>query len=95
MKKWHKQMHIIFNDEDYYNDLLTDIDEWCEEHSIPTSKIIIGVDENNVDDITYFVITVSEPLFGYLMWEEFDMTEKYGREGWNQYIESNYNCETA
>jgi hypothetical protein len=29
------------------------------------------------------------------MWKEFDMTEKYGREGWNRWVESNYNCETA
>ena len=88
-------MHIIFNDEDYYDELIHDLTDWCEEHSIPTAKIIVGMDENNVDDITYFVITVNEPLFSFLMWREFDMSEKYGHNGWNGYIESNYNCETA
>ena len=88
-------MDIIFNDEDYYNELIWDIREWCEVHGIPEDKVIIGVKEDNVDGVDYFVITVSEPLFGYLMWKEFDMTEKYGREGWNGWIESNYNCETA
>jgi len=90
-----KKMHIIFNDEDYYDELIDDLTDWCEWQSIPTSKVILGVDENNVDGITYFVITVSEPRFSYLMWKEFDMTEKYGREGWNRHIESTYNCETA
>ena len=88
-------MDIIFNDEDYYNSLIWDTDEWSQEHEVPRAKTIIGVDENNVDGITYFVITVSEPRFTYLMWKEFDMTEKYGRDGWNRHIESTYNCETA
>ena len=88
-------MDIIFNDEDYYNELIWDIREWCEVHGIPEDKIIIGVKEDNVDGVDYFVITVNESLFSYLMWREFDMTEKYGREGWNGWVESNYNCETA
>ena len=88
-------MHIIFNDEDYYDELIRDIGEWCDEHDIPHNKIVISMKEDNVDNITYFVITVNEPLFSYLMFRELDMTEKYGREGWNRYIESNYNCETA
>ena len=79
------KMHIIFNDEGYYDELLDDLTDWCEWQSIPTSKVIIGVDENNVDGVDYFVITVNEgPVFSYLMWREFDMTEKYGSEGWNQ-----------
>ena len=88
-------MHIIFNDEDYYDEFVSDLTDWCEWQSIPTAKVIIGMDENNVDGITYLVITVNETRFSYLMWREFDMTEKYGRDGWNRYIESTYNCETA
>jgi len=88
-------MDIIFNDEDYYDELIDDLTDWCGWQSISTSKVIIGVGENNVDGITYFVITVNESLFGYLMWKEFDITEKYGRGGWNRWLESNYNCETA
>jgi len=88
-------MHIIFNDIHYYDDLSGDIAYWCETHGIPEDKIVTGVDENNVDGVTYFVITVNESLFGYLMYKEFDMTEKYGRDGWNHHIESDYNCETA
>ena len=89
------KMHIIFNDEDYYDELVSDITDWCEWQSIPTTKVILDMDENNVDGVTYLVITVNETRFSYLMWREFNMTEKYGREGWNRYIESNYNCETA
>ena len=88
-------MDIIFNDENYYNELIDDLTDWGEWQSIPISKIIIGVKEDNVDGIDYYVITVNETLFSYLMWREFDMTKQYGREGWNRYIESNYNCETA
>ena len=88
-------MHIIFNDEDYYDELVSDLTDWCEWQSIPTTKVILDMDENNVDGVTYLVITVNETRFSYLMWREFNMTEKYGREGWNRYIESNYNCETA
>ena len=88
-------MDIIFNDEDYYNSLIWDTDEWSQEHEVPRAKTIIGVDENNVDGITYFVITVNETIFSYLMWKEFDMTEKYGRDGWNRWFESTYSCETA
>ena len=88
-------MDIIFNDEDYYDELIDDLTDWCEWQSIPTSKVIIGVDENSVDGVDYFVITVNEGVFSYLMWKEFDMTEKYGRDGWNRHIESTYNCETA
>ena len=90
-----KTIDIIFNDEGYSDEFVSDLTFWCKEHDIPTSKIIIGTDENNIDDIDYFVITVNETRFSYLMWREFDMTEKYGRDGWNRYIESNYNCETA
>tara|TARA_R100000541_G_C1833346_1_gene74563 strand:+ start:116 stop:391 length:276 start_codon:yes stop_codon:yes gene_type:complete len=89
------KMHIIFNDEDYYDELVSDLTDWCEWQSIPTTKVILDMDENNVDGVTYLVITVNETRFSYLMWREFNMTEKYGREGWNRYIESNYNCETA
>ena len=31
-------MDIIFDDLDHYGELLADIDEWCEEHGIPTDK---------------------------------------------------------
>ena len=90
-----KTMDIIFNNEDYYNALIWDTDEWRQEHDIPTAKVIIGVKEDNVDGIDYYVITVNETIFSYLMLREFGMSEKYGHEGWNGYIESNYNCETA
>ena len=90
-----KTMDIIFNNEDYYNALIWDTDEWRQEHGIPTAKVIIGVKEDNVDGIDYYVITVNETIFSYLMLREFGMTKKYGREGWNGYIESRYNCETA
>ena len=88
-------MDIIFTDEDYYNELIWDIREWCEVHGIPEDKVIIGVKEDNVDGINYYVISLSETLFSYLMWRELDMSEQYGLGGWNRYIESNYNCETA
>ena len=90
-----EKLHIIFNDLDHYGELLADIDEWNQEHGIPRAKTIIGTDENNVDGIDYFVITVNETIFSYLMLREFDISEKYGRDGWNGYIESRYNCETA
>jgi hypothetical protein len=90
-----KTMDIIFNNEDYYNALIWDTDEWSEEHEVPRAKTIIGVMEDNVDGIDYYIVTVNETIFSYLMWKEFDMTEKYGREGWNRWIESSYNCETA
>jgi len=90
-----KKMHIIFNDEGYSDEFVNDLTIWCEEHSVPTSKIIIGMDKSNVDDINYFVIIVNETLFSYLMVREFGMSEKYGHNGWNRYIESNYKCETA
>ena len=88
-------MDIIFNNEDYYNALIWDTDEWRQEHDIPTAKVIIGVKNDNVDGIDYYVITVNETIFSYLMLREFGMSEKYGHNGWNGYIESNYNCETA
>ena len=88
-------MDIIFNDEDYYDELVSDLTDWCEWQSIPTAKVIIGVKEDNVDGIDYYVITVNETIFSYLMLREFGMSEKYGHNGWNGYIESNYNCETA
>ena len=90
-----KTIDIIFNDEDYSDELLDDLTFWCEKHSLPTDKVIIRVMEDNVDDIDYFVITVSRTLFSYLMWKEYGMNEQYGREGWNRYIESSYNCEIA
>ena len=88
-------MDIIFNNEDYYNALIWDTDEWRQEHDIPRAKVIVGVKNDNVDGIDYYVITVNETIFSYLMLREFGMSEKYGHEGWNGYIESNYNCETA
>ena len=88
-------MDIIFNDEDYYDELVGDIGDWCEWQSIPTSKVIIDVKEDYVDGLDYYVITVNESIFSYLMWRELDMTEKYGRGGWNEWLESHYNCLTA
>jgi len=88
-------MDIIFSDEDYCDELIGDIDEWNQEHEIPRAKTIMGVEEDNVDGIDYYVVTVNETIFSYLMWKEFDMSEQYGREGWNRWIESSYNCETA
>ena len=90
-----KTMDIIFTDEDYCDELLRDIGHWSKTNGIPVDKVTLDYIEDNVDGITYFVITVNESLFSYLMWKEFDMTEKYGREGWNGWIESNYTCETA
>ena len=90
-----KTMDIIFNDEDYSDELLDDLTFWCDKHSLPTTKVIISAVEDNVDDIDYFVITVNKVLFSYLMWKEFDMPKQYGREGWNRWIELSYNCETA
>jgi hypothetical protein len=90
-----KTMDIIFNDEDYYDELLRDIGYWCKTHGIPVDRLIVGMDENNVDDIDYFVIIVNQTIFSYLMFMEFEMSEQYGRGGWNRMIESDYNCETA
>jgi hypothetical protein len=90
-----KTMDIIFNDEDYYDEFVDDLTFWCEKHDLPTDKVIISAVEDNVDDIDYFVIAVNRTLFGYLMWKELDMTLQYGRDGWNRYIESNYNCVIA
>ena len=90
-----KTMDIIFNDEDYSDELLDDLTFWCEKHSLPTAKVIISVVEDNVDDIDYFVITVNKTLFSYLMWKEYGMAKQYGRDGWNRHIESSYNCEIA
>ena len=90
-----KTMDIIFNNKVYYGDLREELGWWCDTHGVPEDKVILGVDENNVDGVDYFVITVNESLFGYLMYMEFDMTEKYGQDGWNRHIESDYNCETA
>ena len=88
-------MDIIFNDEDYYDELVGDLTVWCERQGIPTDKVILNMEEDNIDDITYFVITVNETIFSYLMWRVFNMSEQYGLEGWNRWIESTYNCETA
>ena len=90
-----RTMDIIFNDEGYYDEFVNDLTDWCEWQGVPPSKVIVGVDENNIDGVEYFVVTVNEGVFSYLMWKEFDITEKYGREGWNAFIESDYNCETA
>ena len=90
-----KTIDIIFNDEDYSDEFVSDLTFWCKDHSIPTAKVIIGMKEDNVDDINYFVITVNKTLFSYLMWKEYNMNKQYGREGWNRYIESNYNCVIA
>ena len=88
-------MDIIFNDEDYYDELVGDLTVWCERQGIPTDKVILNMEEDNIDDITYFVIAVNETIFSYLMWRVFNMSEQYGLEGWNRWIESTYNCETA
>ena len=90
-----KTMDIIFNDEDYYDELVSDLTVWCEREGIPMDKVILNMKEDNIDDITYFVITVNETLFGFLMWRVFIMSEQYGREGWNRWVESTYNCETT
>jgi len=90
-----KTMDIIFNDEGYSDEFVSDLTFWCKEYSIPTAKVIIGMKEDNVDDIDYFVITVNKTLFSYLMWKEYNINKQYGREGWNRYIESNYNCVIA
>jgi hypothetical protein len=90
-----KTMDIIFDDLDRYGELLADISVWRQENGLPRAKVIVGVVEDNVDGIDYYVITVNETIFSYLMLREFGMTKKYGREGWNGYIESRYNCETA
>ena len=90
-----KTIDIIFNDEDYYDEFVSDLTDWCEWQSIPTDKVITGMVEDNVDDIDYFVVTVNQTLFSYLMWKEYDRPLRYGPEGWNRYIESTYNCETA
>ena len=96
-----KTMDVIFTDEDYYDELIGDLTIWCEEHSIPMDKVSLNMKEDNVDGIDYYVVTVNETIFSYLMWREFDMSEQYsrislnGHEGWNRYIESHYNCETA
>ena len=88
-------MDIIFNDKDHYDEFVDDLTVWCEEHDIPTAKVIISAVEDNVDEIDYFVITVNQTLFSYLMWKEYDRPLRYGREGWNRYIESIYNCQIA
>ena len=90
-----KTMDIIFNDEDYYNALIWDTDEWRQEHDIPKAKVIVDVKEDNVDGIDYYVVTVNETIFSYLMLREFGISEKYGPEGWKRYIEVSYGCEIA
>ena len=90
-----KTMDIIFNDEDYSDELLDDLTFWCEKHDIPTAKVILSAVEDNVDDIDYFVITVSRTLFSYIMWKEYGKTLRYGSDGWNRYIEVSYGCEIA
>ena len=88
-----KTIDIIFNDEDYSDEFVDDLTFWCEKHDFPTDKVILSAVEDNVDDIKYFVITVNQTLFSYLMWKEYDMSLRYGSEGWNRHIESSYNCE--
>lgn len=90
-----RTMDIIFDDEDYCNELLRDIGYWCETNGIPVDKVSLDYIEDNVDGIHYYIITVNESLFGYLMYREFGITEKYGHGGWNGLIESDYNCQTA
>ena len=88
-----RTMDIIFDDEDYCNELLKDIGYWCETHGIPVDKVVVGLYDDNVDEVDYYVITTSESLFGYLMYREFGITEKYGSGGWNGIIQSDYHCE--
>ena len=90
-----KTIDIIFNDEGYSDEFVSDLTIWCKEHDIPTDKVITAMVEDNVDDIDYFVIIVNQTIFSYLMFMEFEMSEQYGRGGWNRMIESDYNCETA
>ena len=90
-----KTMDIIFNNEDYYNSLIWDTDEWRQEHDIPKAKVIVDVKNDNVDGIDYYVIAVNETIFSYLMLREFGISEKYGPEGWKRYIEVSYGCEIA
>ena len=90
-----KTIQIIFNDEDYYNELIGDMSEWCEVHGVPEAKVNLNVKEDNVDGIDYYVITVNETLFHYLMMREFNIFEQYGLRGWNRNIESSYRCETV
>ena len=71
-------MKIIFDDLDYCDELLEDIDYWCETHGIPTDKVVVDYIENSIDGVDYYIITVSEPLFSYLMWKETDTTDKFG-----------------
>ena len=88
-------MDIIFNNEDYYNSLIWDTDEWRQEHDIPKAKVIVDVKNDNVDGIDYYVVTVNETIFSYLILREFGISEKYGPEGWKRYIEVSYGCEIA
>jgi hypothetical protein len=90
-----KTMDIIFNNEDYYNSLIWDTDEWRQEHDIPKAKVIVDVKNDNVDGIDYYVVTVNETIFSYLILREFGISEKYGPEGWKRYIEVSYGCEIA
>lgn len=90
-----KTIEIIFNDENYHNELIGDMSEWCEVHGVPEDKLIIDVKEDNVDGIDYCVITLNETLFTYLMMREFNSFERYGSRGWNRNIESSYRCETV
>jgi hypothetical protein len=88
-----RTMDIIFDDEDYCNELLRDIGYWCETHGIPVNKVVVGFYDDNVDGVDYYIITAGESLFGYLIYREFGITEKYGRGGWNEIIQSDYHCE--
>tara|TARA_R110002020_G_scaffold171210_1_gene361148 strand:+ start:448 stop:723 length:276 start_codon:yes stop_codon:yes gene_type:complete len=90
-----KTMEIIFDDVDYCDELLGDIGYWCETHGIPEDKVAVDYIEDNVDGVDYYIITVNESLFSYLMYREFGITEKYGHGGWNGLIESDYHGETA
>ena len=88
-------MEIIFDDVDYCDELLGDIGYWCETHGIPEDKVAVDYIEDNVDGVDYYIITVNESLFSYLMYREFGITEKYGHGGWNGLIESDYHGETT
>ena len=90
-----KTMEIIFDDVDYCDELLGDIGYWCETHGIPEDKVAVDYIEDNVDGVDYYIITVNESLFSYLMYREFGITEKYGHGGWNGLIESDYHGETT
>ena len=88
-------MEIIFDNEDHCDELLGDISYWCENQGIQEDMVAVDYIEDNVDGVNYYVITVNESLFSYIIYREFDITEKYGSEGWNGWLESHYHCKTV